>query len=154
MPGQLNRVFYCGSGSEAADTALKLARGYWRRMGKPSKTRLIGRAKGYHGVNFGGISVGGIGGNRAIFGDGVSADHLRHTWLPENYFCRGQPDHGAELADELLEILALHDASNVACRDRRAHGRFGRRFSLRPRAISSGYGKSATRTKYCSYLMR
>ena len=114
MPGNLNRVFYCGSGSEAADTALKLARGYWRRMGKPSKTRLIGRAKGYHGVNFGGISVGGIGGNRAIFGDGVSADHLRHTWLAENFFCRGQPDHGAELADELLEILALHDASNVA----------------------------------------
>ena len=114
MPGQLNRVFYCDSGSEAADTALKIARGYWRKVGRPEKTRLIGRAKGYHGVNFGGISVGGIGGNRAMFGEGVSADHLRHTWLKENYFSRGQPDHGAELADELLEILALHDASNVA----------------------------------------
>lgn len=114
MPGALNRVFFCNSGSEAADTALKLARGYWRAKGKPSKTRLIGRGKGYHGVNFGGISVGGIGGNRAIFGEGVAADHLRHTWLPENYFVRGQPELGAHLADELLEILALHDASNVA----------------------------------------
>ena len=114
MPGQLNRVFFCDSGSEAADTALKIARGYWRKIGRPEKTRLIGRAKGYHGVNFGGISVGGIGGNRAIFGEGVSADHLRHTWLKDNYFSRGLPEHGAELADELLEILALHDASNVA----------------------------------------
>lgn len=114
MPGQLNRVFFCGSGSEAADTALKLARGYWRAKGQPAKTRLIGRGKGYHGVNFGGISVGGIGGNRAVFGEGVTADHLRHTWLPENHFSRGQPEQGAELADELVEILALHDASNVA----------------------------------------
>lgn len=114
MPAGINRVFYCDSGSEAADTALKIARGYWRKMGKPEKTRLIGRAKGYHGVNFGGIGVGGIGGNRAIFGEGVSADHLRHTWLEENYFSRGQPEHGADLADELVEILALHDASNVA----------------------------------------
>lgn len=114
MPENLNRVFFCGSGSEAADTALKLARGYWRSQGKPSKSRLIGRAKGYHGVNFGGVSVGGIGGNRAMFGDGVSSDHLRHTWLRENYFTRGQPEHGAALADELLDIIALHDASNIA----------------------------------------
>ena len=114
MPENLNRVFFCGSGSEAVDTSLKLARGYWRNQGQPSKTRLIGRAKGYHGVNFGGISVGGIGGNRAMFGDGISSDHLNHTWLKENYFTRGQPDKGAELADELLEIIALHDASNIA----------------------------------------
>jgi beta-alanine--pyruvate transaminase len=114
MPGDLNRVFYCGSGSEAADTALKLARGYWRLKGKPSKTRLIGRAKGYHGVNFGGVSVGGIGGNRAMFGDGVTTDHLNHTWLTENHFSRGLPNHGAERADELLDIIALHDASNIA----------------------------------------
>jgi len=114
MPAGLNRVFFCSSGSEAADTALKLARGYWRKQGKPSKTRLIGRAKGYHGVNFGGVSVGGIGGNRAMFGDGVTSDHLAHTWLRENHFSRGQPTHGAELADELLEIVALHDASNIA----------------------------------------
>lgn len=114
MPGNLNRVFFANSGSESVDTVLKIARGYWRRMGQPSKTRLIGRAKGYHGVNFGGISVGGIGANRATFGDGVNADHLRHTWLSENYFSKGQPGEGSELADELLEILALHDASNVA----------------------------------------
>jgi beta-alanine--pyruvate transaminase len=114
MPENLNRVFFCGSGSEAVDTALKLARGYWRNQGQPSKTRFIGRAKGYHGVNFGGISVGGIGGNRAMFGDGISSDHLNHTWLKDNYFTRGQPDKGAELADELLEIIALHDASNIA----------------------------------------
>ena len=114
MPEDLNRVFFCGSGSEAADTALKLARGYWRSRSQPSKTRLVGRAKGYHGVNFGGVSVGGIGGNRAMFGDGVSTDHLNHTWLKENYFSRSQPEHGAELADELLDIIALHDASNIA----------------------------------------
>ena len=114
MPEGMNRVFFCGSGSEAADTSLKLARGYWRKMGQPSKTRLIGRGKGYHGVNYGGTSVGGIGGNRAMFGDGVTSDHLPHTWLPENYFSRGMPEKGAELADELLNIIALHDASNIA----------------------------------------
>jgi len=114
MPADLNRVFFCGSGSEAADTALKLARGYWRAKGQPSKTKLIGRAKGYHGVNFGGISVGGIGGNRATFGEGVATDHLNHTWLPENHFSRGLPEHGAERADEMLDIIALHDASNIA----------------------------------------
>ena len=114
MPEGMNRVFYVGSGSEAADTALKMARGYWRTLGQPSKTRLIGRAKGYHGVNFGGISVGGIGGNRAMFGDGVVSDHLNHTWLPENYFTRGQPETGAHRAEELLDLVALHDASNIA----------------------------------------
>ena len=114
MPEEMNRVFYCGSGSEAADTSLKLARGYWRAKGKPSKTRLIGRGKGYHGVNYGGISVGGIGPNRAMFGEGIAADHLRHTWLKENYFSRGQPEQGADLAEELVEMIMLHDASNIA----------------------------------------
>ena len=114
MPEGLNRVFYCGSGSESVDTALKLARAYWRAQGQPAKTRLIGRGKGYHGVNFGGISVGGIAGNRATFGEGLNTAHLRHTWLPENHFSRGQPQQGAELAEELVELIALHDASNVA----------------------------------------
>lgn len=114
MPEGLNRVFFCGSGSEAADTSLKLARGYWRKLGYAGKTKLIGRAKGYHGVNFGGISVGGIGGNKAIFGESVAADHLPHTWLPENAFSKGLPEFGAERADELLELIALHDASNIA----------------------------------------
>jgi beta-alanine--pyruvate transaminase len=114
MPEGLNRVFYTGSGSESADTSLKMARAYWRKKGMASKTRLIGRAKGYHGVNFGGISVGGIVGNRATFGQTIESDHLAHTMLPENAFSKGMPEHGANLADELLAMIALHDASNIA----------------------------------------
>jgi len=114
MPAGLNRVFFTGSGSESADTALKMARAYWRKKGQGGKTRLIGRAKGYHGVNFGGISVGGIVGNRMLYGQGVEADHLSHTLLPENAFSRGMPAHGAHLADELLSLIALHDASTIA----------------------------------------
>jgi beta-alanine--pyruvate transaminase len=113
-PTGLDYVFYCNSGSEAADTSLKIARAYWRLRGESGKTRLIGRAKGYHGVNFGGFTVGGIAPNRRWFGDGPSADHLRHTLLPENLFARGQPEHGAHLADELEDIVALHDASTIA----------------------------------------
>jgi len=113
-PAGLDRVFFVNSGSEAADTSLKMARAYWRQKGMPSKTRLIGRAKGYHGVNFGGISVGGIGANRRLFGATLETDHLSHTLLPENRFSRGQPRHGAHLADELEELVALHDASNIA----------------------------------------
>ncbi|WP_231492018.1 aspartate aminotransferase family protein [Microbulbifer sp. HZ11] len=114
MPQGLNRVFFTGSGSESAETSLKIARAYWRKKGMPSKTKLIGRAKGYHGVNFGGISVGGIGANRALYGTAVDADHLPHTVLPQNRFCKGMPEEGAHLADELLEMIALHDASNIA----------------------------------------
>jgi beta-alanine--pyruvate transaminase len=113
-PEGLDYVFFTGSGSESADTSLKMARAYWRQKGQPSKTKLIGRAKGYHGVNFGGISVGGIGANRKLFGTAVDADHLSHTLLPENTFTRGQPEQGVHLADELLELIALHDASNIA----------------------------------------
>jgi beta-alanine--pyruvate transaminase len=121
MPPGLNRVFFTGSGSEAADTALKMARAYWRTRGQAGKTRLIGREKGYHGVNFGGISVGGIVGNRKTFGQGVEADHLPHTQPPAGSFFRGQPPAepqgayaGAALADRLLELINLHDASNIA----------------------------------------
>jgi beta-alanine--pyruvate transaminase len=114
MPDGLNRVFFTSSGSEAADTSLKMARAYWRTKGLAGKTRLIGREKGYHGVNFGGISVGGIGANRKLFGQGVEADHLPHTQLKKNAFSRGMPAQGAELADELLNLIALHDASNIA----------------------------------------
>ena len=77
MPEGLNRVFFTGSGSESVETALKIARGYWRKKGMASKTRFIGRVKGYHGVNFGGISVGGIAPNRAIYGQGIEASHLK-----------------------------------------------------------------------------
>jgi beta-alanine--pyruvate transaminase len=113
-PVGLDHVFFTGSGSEAADTSLKMARAYWRAKGQAGKTRLIGREKGYHGVNFGGISVGGIMANRKMFGQGIEADHLPHTQLASNAFSRGMPDKGAELADELLKLIALHDASNIA----------------------------------------
>jgi beta-alanine--pyruvate transaminase len=114
MPEGLDHVFFVGSGSEAADTALKMARAYWRLKGQAGKTRLIGRAKGYHGVNFGGISVGGMAPNRKIFGEGIAADHLPHTQLPSMAFARGMPEQGAHLADALLELITLHDASNIA----------------------------------------
>jgi beta-alanine--pyruvate transaminase len=113
-PEGLDYVFYTNSGSECADTSLKMARAYWRLKGQPAKTKLIGRVKGYHGVNFGGIAVGGIAANRKLFGQGVDADHLSHTLLPENAFSRGMPHHGWHLADELTELIALHDASNIA----------------------------------------
>ncbi|NHI01427.1 aspartate aminotransferase family protein [Oceanimonas sp. MB9] len=113
-PADLNRVFFTNSGSECADTALKMARAYWRARGKPEKTRLIGRARGYHGVNMGGTSLGGIGANRKHYGQLVDADHLPHTLLAENAFSRGQPEQGAELADHLLRLIELHDASNIA----------------------------------------
>ena len=113
-PAGLDYVFFTGSGSESADTSLKMARAYWRAKGMGQKTRLIGREKGYHGVNFGGISVGGIGGNRKTFGQGIEADHLPHTQLASNAFSRGMPEKGVELADDLLKLIALHDASNIA----------------------------------------
>ncbi len=113
-PPGLEHVFFTNSGSESTETSLKIARGYWRQKGQPGKTRLIGRAKGYHGVNFGGISVGGIGANRKLFGATLETDHLSHTLLPENRFTRGMPEQGAALADELDELVALHDASNIA----------------------------------------
>ncbi len=114
MPQGLDAVFFTNSGSESADTSLKMARAYWRLKGQPAKTRFIGRVKGYHGVNFGGISVGGIAANRKHFGQGIEADHLAHTLLPENQFTRGMPEHGAFLAEQLLDMIALHDASTIA----------------------------------------
>ncbi len=114
MPEGLNRVFFTGSGSESVETALKVARAYWRKKGMASKTCLIGRIKGYHGVNFGGISVGGIGANRVLYGEGIEASHLPHTMLPQNTFVKGMPTEGAYLADELEQLVALHDASNIA----------------------------------------
>jgi beta-alanine--pyruvate transaminase len=117
-PEGLDYVFLTTSGSDAVETSLKMARAYWRAKGQGTKTRLIGREKGYHGVNFGGISVGGIGGNRKTFGQGIEADHLPHTQVAlhdkAHAFTRGMPQHGAELADELHKLIALHDASNIA----------------------------------------
>ncbi|GGB21479.1 aspartate aminotransferase family protein [Agarivorans gilvus] len=114
MPEGLNRIFFTGSGSESADTSLKIARAYWRKKGQAGKTKLIGRGKGYHGVNYGGLAVGGIAPNRALFGSSVDVGHLRHTMLPENQYCKGQPQSGAELANDLLDQIAIHDASTIA----------------------------------------
>ena len=116
MPGDLDHIFWTNSGSESIDTALKIALAYHRVRGDAARTRLIGRERGYHGVGFGGISVGGISGNRKMFGPGLpGVDHLPHTHdLARNAFSRGQPQHGAELADALERLLLLHDASTVA----------------------------------------
>ncbi len=116
FPGDLNRVFFANSGSEGVDTALKIALAYHRVRGQGTRTRLIGRERGYHGVGFGGISVGGIPGNRKHFGGLLTGvDHLPHTHDPaRNAFSRGQPQWGAERADALEGIVALHDASNIA----------------------------------------
>lgn len=115
-PKGMDHVFYTNSGSESVETALKIALAYHKARGEGSRTRLIGRERGYHGVNFGGISVGGIVGNRKQFGTLLTGvDHMRHTHLPDqNAFTRGQPEHGAELADDLERICALHDPSTIA----------------------------------------
>ncbi|MFC2968750.1 aspartate aminotransferase family protein [Acidimangrovimonas pyrenivorans] len=115
-PKGIEHVFYTNSGSESVETALKLAIAYHRARGDGARTRLIGRERGYHGVNFGGISVGGIVNNRKMFGSLLTGvDHLPHTHLPEqNAFTRGQPEHGANLADELERIVALHGAETIA----------------------------------------
>ena len=115
-PEGMDRIFYTNSGSEAVDTALKIALAYHRVRGEASRTRLIGRARGYHGVGFGGISVGGIPANRKFFGPLMNGvDHLPHTHnLAEQAFTKGQPEWGAHLADELENLVALHDASTIA----------------------------------------
>jgi beta-alanine--pyruvate transaminase len=115
-PKGMTKVFFTNSGSESVDTALKLALAYHRVRGEGHRVRLIGREKGYHGVNFGGTAVGGIVGNRKIFGALVSGvDHMRHTHdLEKNAFSRGQPKHGAELADDLERLCQLHDPSTIA----------------------------------------
>jgi beta-alanine--pyruvate transaminase len=115
-PEGLNHVLYTNSGSESVETALKVAIAYHRTKGEGSRFRLIGRERAYHGVNFGGISVGGIVSNRKMFGTLLTGvDHLPHTHnLAKNAFSRGVPEHGAELADELERIVALHDASTIA----------------------------------------
>ncbi|MGH6736351.1 MAG: aspartate aminotransferase family protein [Methyloceanibacter sp.] len=115
-PPGFDHVFFTNSGSESVETALKIALAYHRVKGNASKVRLIGRERGYHGVNFGGTSVGGIPSNRKMFGTLLTGvDHIRHTHdLARNAYTRGEPEHGAELADDLERLVALHDASTIA----------------------------------------
>jgi beta-alanine--pyruvate transaminase len=115
-PGDLDHVFFTNSGSEAVDTALKIALAYHRQRGEASRTRLIGRERGYHGVGFGGMSVGGIGNNRKSFGPLLpGVDHLPQTYNREKQaFSRGEPEWGAHLADELERLVSLHDPSTIA----------------------------------------
>ncbi|HEY5643441.1 MAG TPA: aspartate aminotransferase family protein [Woeseiaceae bacterium] len=116
-PDGIDHCFFTNSGSESVDTALKIALGYHRARGEGNRTRLIGRERGYHGVNFGGMSVGGIVPNRKVFSAALipGVDHLRHTHdLEHNAFSRGLPGWGAHLADDLERLCALHDGSNIA----------------------------------------
>lgn len=116
MPADLDRIFFANSGSEAVDTALKIALAYHRVRGQGTRTRFIGRERGYHGVGFGGISVGGIVTNRRAFGPGLpGTDHLPHTHdIERNAFTRGQPVHGVHLADALEALVGLHGADTIA----------------------------------------
>src|SRR5688572_28164160 len=115
-PGDLDHVFFCNSGSEAVDTALKIALAYHNVTGNASRTRLIGRERGYHGVGFGGISVGGMVASRKQFGTAIpGTDHMPATYNREKQaFTKGEPEWGAELAEELERLVALHDASTIA----------------------------------------
>lgn len=114
-PENMEHVFFTNSGSESVDTALKIALAYHRVRGEGTRTRFIGRERGYHGVGFGGISVGGIVNNRRFFGTALGGvDHLPHTHLPENAFSKGLPEHGANLADSLEGLVTLHGAENIA----------------------------------------
>ena len=116
MVNEYSHVMFTNSGSESVDTALKIALAYQRNIGQGNRTRFVGRERGYHGVGFGGISVGGISPNRKMFGNMLTGiDHLKHTHnLEHNAFIKGQPEWGAHLADDLESIVALHDASNIA----------------------------------------
>ncbi|HEY2482925.1 MAG TPA: aminotransferase class III-fold pyridoxal phosphate-dependent enzyme, partial [Caulobacteraceae bacterium] len=115
LPDRLDHVFFCNSGSEAVDSALKIALAYQRAAGQGTRTRFIGRERGYHGVGFGGISVGGMVANRRTFGPLLpGVDHMRHTHGAGAPFTRGQADTGAELADDLERLVALHGAETIA----------------------------------------
>ncbi len=115
MPAGFEQIFFTNSGSEAVDSALKIALAYQRANGQGGRTRLIGRERGYHGTNFGGTAVGGIVGNRRAFGALLAGvDHLPHTHLPANVHARGRPPHGAELADALERMIGLHGADTIA----------------------------------------
>jgi beta-alanine--pyruvate transaminase len=114
-PPNLDRIFFTNSGSESVDTALKIAMAYHRARGEGQRVRLIGRERGYHGVGFGGLSVGGLVNNRRTFATLPAVSHMPHTWdVERNAFSKGMPAHGAEKADELERLVALHGAETIA----------------------------------------
>jgi len=114
-PGDLNRIFFVNSGSEAVDSAMKVALAYHQARGQAGRTMFISRERAYHGVNFGGVALSGIVNNRRRYGPGLAGvAHMRHTHLKENYFTRGEPERGAELADDLLRFVNLYGAENIA----------------------------------------
>ncbi|HWC45963.1 MAG TPA: aminotransferase class III-fold pyridoxal phosphate-dependent enzyme [Casimicrobiaceae bacterium] len=114
-PGDLNRIFFVNSGSEAVDTAMKVALAYHQARGQTGRTMFVSRERAYHGVNFGGVALSGIVNNRRKYGPGIAGDvHMRHTQLPENRVVQGQPEHGADLADDLLRFVTLYGAENIA----------------------------------------
>ena len=114
-PPGLNRVFFVNSGSESVDTAMKMALMYHRVKGQPQRQLFVSRERAYHGVNMGGVSLAGMVNNRRAFGTGLAGVyHMRHTGLPENRFVRGQPEHGAELADDLLRFCQIYAGENIA----------------------------------------
>jgi beta-alanine--pyruvate transaminase len=114
-PGDLNRIFFTNSGSESIDSAMKVALADHQARGQSGRTMFVSRERAYHGVNFGGIALSGIVNNRRRFGPGVAGVvHMRHTHLPQNYWTRGEPEHGADLADDLLRFVNLYGAENIA----------------------------------------
>ncbi len=114
-PEGIDKVFFCSSGSEAVDTAMKIAMAYHRARGQSSRTIFVSRERAYHGVGFGGVALSGLVNNRRTFGPGLpNAVHMRHTHLKENLFTMGEPEHGADLADDLLRLVQLHGAENIA----------------------------------------
>jgi beta-alanine--pyruvate transaminase len=113
-PGDLKRIFFVNSGSESIDTAMKIALAYHQAKGQAGRTMFVSRERAYHGVNFGGVALSGIVNNRRKFGPGLPVVHMRHTHLKENYFVRGQGEHGADLADDLERFANLYGAENIA----------------------------------------
>ena len=115
LPQELDRIFFVSSGSEAVDTAIKVALAYHRARGEGSRSMFVSRERSYHGVNLGGVALGGLVNNRRAFGvSGIPVVHMRHTWLAANRFTQRQPAHGAELADDLLRMIDLYGAENIA----------------------------------------
>jgi beta-alanine--pyruvate transaminase len=113
-PGNLKRIFFTNSGSESIDTAMKIALAYHQARGQAGRTLFVSRERGYHGVNFGGVALGGLVNNRRRFPSALQVVHMRHTHLPDNLFVRGEGEHGADLADDLARIVNLHGAENIA----------------------------------------